>query len=134
MLVCWGLAAFPLGARRLAVLPSNTLVICDICGAGARSGSGTKRGSDSEKENPAKKPKTVKSAKGAARKGDPAVKQAAAMSPAKSPAKAAGKGVKRPRNSDGALSDSTNAAEDVIVGSGRQVGLSANARQLVRVS
>ena len=46
------------------------------------------------------------------------------MSAAKSPAKAAGMGVKRPRKSDGALSDSTNAAEDVIVGSGRQVGLS----------
>ena len=78
-----------------------------------------------------KKPKTVKSAaKGAVRKSELTAKQAAAVSPAKSPAKAAGKGVKRPRKSDGALSDSTNAAEDVIVGSGRQVGLSAKRNKM----
>ena len=90
--------------------------------SGGRPGAGTKRSADAGKENPSKKPKAAKPAVNGAVSKPEASTTSAPAAAAVSPAKVArGKGAKRPRKSDGALSDSTNAAEDAIVGSGRQV-------------
>ena len=111
-------------------MPDGSVVIALWSCAGGRCGAGAKRDADPEKENPAKKLKTVQStAKGGAGcRSDTAAAKAASTTPPKSPANS-NKGGKRPRKADGALRVSTNAVEDVIVGSGRQVGLSTTILQ-----